>query len=696
VSGWTPPPPVRYKPDTFQDNPAQSGASLSQGQLSNLQAAADIPSAAVMLADPTLWWYASDIVAAAQANQWPLDELAATVEQQVAAHIAASGSISVFRQQASPFGYNAPNYFSLQPGLRFPTTFPEAGSPPQVTVPAAYPYSLHWDPDPSLSPPDSGFTLDQWGADASGNNLLYLDNVYPQIVPGSYLVLLGNGTGKTLFATVMSNTPVSHSQFSVSGKVSLLAIQPAAGAPSLSNFGLRNTSILCQSEQLPLAQVPISLLVDTTNSAGVITLDSAYLGLLPGQSIILSGQTVVVNSQNVQIPGPVAAEARTLQQVQLVSGFTVITLDKALDNKYQRPTVQINANVAPATHGQTIGELLGNGDGTQSFQSFTLHQSPLTYIQADTPSGSVSTLQIRVDGVLWTEAPFFYGHGPTEQIYVTSQDDSGVTTITFGDGVTGSRLPTGSANVQATYRYGIGTQGLVRPNQLSQLLSRPLGVRGVNNPLAASGAADPEDLNSGRERATLTIMTLDRVVSLEDYQDFAKAFVGVSKALATWTWNGQQRIVVLTIAGAKGPIAETDPVLTALPAAISQYSEPGVTLVLFPYTPLYFNLNATIKISAALQVSNVQAAIESALRTAFGFDARDFGQPVYQSEVIAVIQDVTGVIDVNLFNYSSADPSQTPQTQIAAQVPQPGGRNQIFAAQLLTLDPGTLGITVTQ
>jgi predicted phage baseplate assembly protein len=385
-----------------------------------------------------------------------------------------------------------------------------------------------------------------------------------------------------------------------------------------------------------------------------------------------------------------------LQQVQLVSGFTVITLDKPLDNKYQRSTVQINANVAPATHGQTIVELLGNGDGTQSFQSFTLHQSPLTYIQAATPSGSVSTLQVRVDGVLWTEVPFFYGHGPTEQIYVTSQDDSGVTTITFGDGVTGSRLPTGSANVQATYRYGIGTHGLVRPNQLSQLLSRPLGVRGVNNPLAASGAADPEDLNSGRERATLTIMTLDRVVSLEDYQDFAKAFVGVSKALATWTWNGQQRIVVLTIAGASGPIASTDPVLTALPAAISQYSEPGVTLVLFPYTPLYFNLNATVKISAVLQVSNVQAAIESALRTAFGFDARDFGQPVYQSEVIAVIQDVTGVIDVNLFIYSSGNPSQTPQTQIAAQVPQPGGRNQIFAAQLLTLDPGTLGITVTQ
>ncbi len=696
VNGWTPPPPARYTPNTFQDNPALSGATLNPGLLSKLQAAPDIPSAAVMLADPTLVWNASDIVAAAQANQWPLDQLAAIVKQQVAAQIAANGSISVFRQQASPFGYNAPNYFSLPPNLRFPTIFTESGSPPQVTIPAAFPNP--WDPTPpGVTPASAGFTLDQWGTDASGNHLLYLDSVYSQIVPGSYVALVGSGSAPaSLVAQVITNIPVSHSDFSVSAKVSQLAVKLAANSPALSSFGLRNTIILCQSEQLPLAQVPINVLLDTTNSKAVITLDSAYLGLLPGQSIILSGQTVVVNPQGTQIPGPVAAEARTLQQVRLLGGFTVITLDQQLDNRYQRSTVQINANVAPATHGQTITELLGSGDGTQSFQSFTLHQSPLTYVQADTPTGNASTLQVRVDGVLWTEVPFFYGHGPTEHIYVTSQDDSGVTTITFGDGVTGSRLPTGAANVQATYRYGIGTQGLVRPNQLSQLLTRPLGVRGVNNPLAASGAADAEDLDSGRQRATLVIMTLDRVVSLEDYQDFAKAFVGISKALATWTWNGQQRIVVLTIAGTNGPIAPTDPVLTTLPAAIQQYSEPGVSLVLFPYTPIYFNLQASVTISAALQVSDLQTAIISALRNAFGFAARDFGQPVFQSEVIAAIQDVPGVIDLNLFIYRSDDPSQTPQTQLAAKVPQPGGRNQIFAAELLTLDPGTLGITVTQ
>ena len=31
-----------------------------------------------------------------------------------------------------------------------------------------------------------------------------------------------------------------------------------------------------------------------------------------------------------------------------------------------------------ATHGQTVGEILGDGDGSQAFQSFALHQTPLT------------------------------------------------------------------------------------------------------------------------------------------------------------------------------------------------------------------------------------------------------------------------------------------------------------------------------
>jgi hypothetical protein len=73
---------------------------------------------------------------------------------------------------------------------------------------------------------------------------------------------------------------------------------------------------------------------------------------------------------------------------------------------------------------------------------------------------------------------------------VTQLDDDGKTTVIFGDGVQGARLPTGQANVTAKYRKGVGLGGLVKAGQLSQLMTRPLGVKSVVNPLASEGAED--------------------------------------------------------------------------------------------------------------------------------------------------------------------------------------------------------------
>ena len=70
------------------------------------------------------------------------------------------------------------------------------------------------------------------------------------------------------------------------------------------------------------------------------------------------------------------------------------------------------------------------------------------------------------------------------------------------------------------------------------LLTRPLGVKGAINPMDAEGAADREALDDARQNAPLTVLTLDRAVSLKDYEDFARAFSGIAKALATWTWDG--------------------------------------------------------------------------------------------------------------------------------------------------------------
>src|SRR5439155_24026000 len=136
-----------------------------------------------------------------------------------------------------------------------------------------------------------------------------------------------------------------------------------------------------------------------------------------------------------------------------------------------------------------VKETLGGGDARQTYQRFTLLQPPLTFVSAATPSGAESTLEVRVNDLLWHEVPAFFGHGPEERIYVTRVEDEEKSTVIFGDGKTGARLPTGQENVKATYRKGIGLSGLVKADQLTQLMTRPLGVKGVTNPIESSGAA---------------------------------------------------------------------------------------------------------------------------------------------------------------------------------------------------------------
>jgi predicted phage baseplate assembly protein len=263
--------------------------------------------------------------------------------------------------------------------------------------------------------------------------------------------------------------------------------------------------------------------------------------------------------------------------------------------------------------------------------------------------------------------------------------------VVFGDGRTGARLPTGAENVRATYRKGIGRGGLVAADQISVLLSRPLGLKGVTNPIASLGADDAETLAAVRENAPLTVMTLERIVSLRDYEDFARAYAGIAKTRATWTWNGQRRGVFVTVAGPGGAAIEPDSDLYKnLLAAMRQSGDPYVPLRVQTYRPAFFRLAARVKVHPDYLAEQVLAAVERTLRAQFAFAVRQFGQPVALSEVIAVIQAVAGVIAVDVDKLHRFDAPPALQPVLTAAAPQTGDQGSVAAAELLLLDPAPL------
>jgi predicted phage baseplate assembly protein len=203
--------------------------------------------------------------------------------------------------------------------------------------------------------------------------------------------------------------------------------------------------------------------------------------------------------------------------------------------------------------------------------------------------------------------------------------------------------------VRATYRSGIGQVGEVKAGSLILLQNRPLGIREVTNPLPASGAADRDSFDIVRKNAPCTVLTLDHVVSLRDFENFARSFAGIGKAQATLIWTGEMRQIYITVADVDGqaaPLALCEPLRDAIAAAGNALQPVEVA----SYAPeeCLFNLEANILVGDRYQFEHVKPQILQALHQAFSFQAREFGQGVAASEVIQIIQSIEGVVAVDL------------------------------------------------
>lgn len=326
-----------------------------------------------------------------------------------------------------------------------------------------------------------------------------------------------------------------------------------------------------------------------------------------------------------------------------------LQLEKPLEYRYKRDTVTVYSNVVKATHGETRQEVLGSGDSGQSFQRFTLRQPPLTFVSAPTPSGVDSTLEVLVNQVQWPEVESLGRLGPSDRAVITRNDNDGNTQITFGDGHRGLRLPTGIENVRAKYRSGIGKGGNVKAEQISLLASRPLGVKAVINPLAATGGADPESRDQARRNAPLAVMALDRLVSVQDYEDFTRTFAGIGKASVAQLSDGRRQVIHLTIAGeADIPIAPTSDLYRNLLLTLRTYGSPNPWVQVAVRDLMLLLIAVKVRILPDYRWEFVAPVIRTALLDTFSFERRVLGQAVRSSEVIAAIHQVPGVDYVDL------------------------------------------------
>jgi len=464
----------------------------------------------------------------------------------------------------------------------------------------------------------------------------------------------------------------ARASFTLTGKTTRLTVK-GENLREIFNERLRETAVFASSEKLMLAETPIT--EDVTGD--FLRVDRNAEELAPGRKMILSGTTTA---------GMEASEVLTLLRTEADGDNSKLFFTTSLQNMYKRDSVKLYANVALATHGETVHQILGNGAARQTHQRFTLKHTPLTYVGAENETGAEAALEVRVNNLRWHEAPTLFGTAADDRSYVLRTEEDGAGTIQFGDGRRGARLPTGQDNVRAIYRKGIGAVGNLQSGQLSQLLTRPLGLRAVSNPLPAAGGVDADSADHARRNMPLGVRTLGRVVSILDYEDYARAYTGIAKAQAVVLNTRAGRTVLITVAGDDGaqPPAST---LDKLLGALKQNGDPLVHCETKAYNAANFHLGLRIKRDPDYDIKQVLADVEAALRAAFCFDARDFGQLVARSQIIAVVQEVDGVLGVDLDRFYRGSVI-TLEERLTPAFATADARGNGIAAELLLLDSG--------
>lgn len=553
--------------------------------------------------------------------------------------------VYVLRSEANLFGWNAPShpFVSLSQAARTLSTGMGLSSAKFAILVANIAGLV------AAKPKLSDATND--GADPEADNDMFLDGTFKKTRAGSVVAVVEpNQTPRAFY--VRSVEFRSRSAYGIKGNTTHISLEdewwPDVDDVNFDRF--RKVRVLCDPERLHLAEKPEPEILPNSNR---LELDALVPGLHSGKWVAISGV-------------PQRSQTRTIEQrVELfqilharhgvrLSTYgdqlrTVISLSRPLPEKFWRDTVSIYANVTVATHGATQNEVVGSGVAGLAFQTFDLKDRPLTHLPAPTPRGTQIELDVHVSNLTWQRQNDFNESKPTSEHFLTLTGSDQRTQIVFGDGENGSRLPTGVENIRAIYRSGLGDVGNVAPKQIDQLIGAPLGVKGVINPRAAGGGADPDGPDQIRSRTPLGLSALERIVSESDYADFARAYGGIGKATASRILG----MVQLTVAGMdSAPLALEGQLLNNL---VSSLRLNGDALQLFQVLNrevVLLLIRARVAIQSRYEWKNIELQIREALYDRFSYERSEFGRDVLRSDAISVMVDVEGVdyVDVDVFS----------------------------------------------
>jgi hypothetical protein len=327
-------------------------------------------------------------------------------------------------------------------------------------------------------------------------------------------------------------------------------------------------------------------------------------------------------------------------------GKTVVT-DPAIDSLgFTKGELVIYGNVVLAGHGERMPDkILGSGDATQSNQSFLFEVDGVSFIADETMSSGVAAdIDVIVDGRIWKQVSSLKDSGPTDIHYSVHMTEEGYLKISFGDGEYGRRLPTGLNNVRIAYRKGSGLAGNINAAGLKKAVKPHRLVESVLQPMDTTGGNDMEVIESVREHAPASVLTLSRAVSLVDFEYLAASDSRVWQAKAfsrVSVMNRHENVEVVIVPAGGGDLGE---LATEVKLSLQAKALPGVNVTVSPYIEVPLDVNVTVRVKEdEFNAETVVDAVKNALLDVFSLKKGRLGEHLYLSRVYQVVENVAGV-----------------------------------------------------
>jgi hypothetical protein len=289
-------------------------------------------------------------------------------------------------------------------------------------------------------------------------------------------------------------------------------------------------------------------------------------------------------------------------------------------------SVQIDARQISLSLSTTLGT--SNG---QVNQEFVL---PITYHH--------NSISIQIDGVIWELKETLGASLPTHKHFIVTMASDGLNYIRFGDGNNGA-IPGSGLSISASFETTEGADGNADQGTINTITSilNPTGIDhfSVTNLDVARGGREREGIEQVRRAIPLSLRTLTRAVTLQDYEDIATLHVDIRKARATFSCTKGAEIFLVAHGG--GNVSNT--ILSNVKQDLENKGMMSIPIQTYPSGETEIRGVVNIKGRYRVPLELIQSNVKQALIDLYNPYISDINQDVRKSDIISKVDQVDQV-----------------------------------------------------